>query len=87
MTAPGTSERNYVAPLVNEDRVVRRPMPQRQAEDPREFQIGQIRRRFHPEEQVAGDATVFTFKMAPSDPDFPFDIETLDCALRVCLTI
>jgi hypothetical protein len=59
--------------------VVQRPVPRSQIEDPREFQVGQMRRRFGPSEQVNGDVLVLSFQMAPSDPDFPFDISTLDC--------
>ncbi|KAL9094968.1 MAG: hypothetical protein Q9165_002918 [Trypethelium subeluteriae] len=65
------------------ERIVGRPVPRKQLEDPREFQIGQIRRRFGPSEQADGDALALTFKMTPSDPDFPFDITALECKLSV----
>ncbi|KAI9666036.1 MAG: hypothetical protein M1821_003971 [Bathelium mastoideum] len=80
---PGTQGRQYNADPVSRDRVVQRPVPQRQIESPREFQIGQIRRRFAPSEQSDGDALALTFKMTPSDPDFPFDIAALECKLSV----
>ena len=63
--------------------VIQRPVPQKQREDPRDFQIGQIRRRFGPSEQSDGNALALIFKMIPSDPDFPFDISALECKLSV----
>ncbi|KAF4537029.1 Zinc finger CHY-type protein [Lasiodiplodia theobromae] len=68
-------------------RVVQRPTPRAQQEDPREFQLAQIRRRFSPEESLdASAATILAFGMKPSDPDFPFDIDELACRLRVPAT-
>ncbi|TKA67521.1 hypothetical protein B0A49_10776, partial [Cryomyces minteri] len=58
----------------------------KQVEDPREFQLGQMRRRYSPKEEQTNDGTSLTFAMAPSDPDFPFDIEALECILHVPLT-
>lgn len=50
----------------------------------RSFQIGQVKRRFNAKEETtpAGDV-ILSFGMAPSDPDFPFDIDELKCVLRV----
>ncbi|KAK5123575.1 hypothetical protein LTR85_002613 [Meristemomyces frigidus] len=62
---------------------VLRPMPKAQTEDPRAFQIGQIQRRFKPGLGERDGVSVFTFKMKPSDPDFPYEIEDLECALSV----
>lgn len=73
--------RSYQAPTVDSSRVVQRPRPQ--TEDPRTFQLGQIQRRFKPEVSEGNDATTLTFKMTPSDPDFPYEIEALECALLV----
>lgn len=78
-TAQPRSSQHVVAP----SRVVTRPVPKAQAEDPREFQLGQIRRRFSPSEEAQPEATSFTFKMVPSDPDFPFEMESLTCVLLV----
>lgn len=75
--------RQPVAPAVEGSRIVQRPIPRAQIDDPREFQLSQIRRRFSPKEQKQSDMTVLVFKMAPSDPDFPFEIEALDCLLYV----
>lgn len=66
--------------------MVSRPVPKTEREDPREFQVGQIRRRFTPSEEPTQDATVFRLKLAPSDPDFPFDLPFLDCKLAVPLS-
>ncbi|KAL9066170.1 MAG: hypothetical protein Q9157_007237, partial [Trypethelium eluteriae] len=71
------------APAADPERIVGRPVPRKQLEDPREFQIGQIRRRFGPSEQADGDALALIFKMTPLDPDFPFDITALECKLSV----
>ncbi|OJD36728.1 chy zinc finger domain protein, partial [Diplodia corticola] len=69
-------------------RVVQRPTPRAQQDDPREFQLAQIRRRFSPEESLdaSSGATILAFGMKPSDPDFPFDIDELACRLRVPAT-
>lgn len=67
---------------------MQRPTPRAQQDDPREFQLAQIRRRFSPNEslQANSGATVLAFGMAPSDPDFPFAIDALACRLRVPAT-
>ncbi|KAG9540576.1 hypothetical protein KCU97_g22490, partial [Aureobasidium melanogenum] len=41
------------------------------------------RRRFAPTEETLGDATLLKFKLAPSDPDFPFDLPFLECSLTI----
>lgn len=69
---------------VSADRVVQRPKPSGEAQDPRKFQISQIKTRFSAVESDAPDGTTtLTFSMAPSDPDFPFDIEALQCSVRL----
>lgn len=75
--------RRYVQPLVDSSRVVQRPTPRAQIENPRDFQLSQIRRRYAPEQK--GD-TVLVFDLKPSDPDFPYDMDGLDCALTVPLS-
>ncbi|KAL1624318.1 hypothetical protein SLS56_007857 [Neofusicoccum ribis] len=69
-------------------RAVERPTPRAQQDDPREFQLAQIRRRFSPAESLEanGGATILAFGMKPSDPDFPFAIDALQCRLRVPAT-
>ena len=72
-------------PPVDGSRVVSKPVSRAQVEDPREFQIKQLRRRFSPTETAEDGGTAFTFQMVPSDPDFPFEMEGLECVLHVPL--
>lgn len=59
-------------------------MPKTQAEDPREFQVKQVQRRFSPVERAEDGGTSLAFSMVPSDPDFPFEMPGgLDCVLCV----
>ncbi|KAL1966961.1 hypothetical protein VTN77DRAFT_3705 [Rasamsonia byssochlamydoides] len=62
---------------------VQKPIPKAQKDAPREFQINQLRRRFHPKEQNDESGTVLTFGMAPTDPDFPFEMDELQCVLHI----
>ncbi|KAG4411987.1 hypothetical protein IFR04_014874 [Cadophora malorum] len=80
--------RQAVTRPVPNSRVVAKPVPQAQTQDPREFQLGQIRRRFSPKEtrQPGGGATLLKFSLAPSDPDFPFEMTALECLLSVPVT-
>ena len=65
-------------------KVVPKPVPSSQTEDPRRYQISQLRRRFSPLESIASDgATSLAFKLHPSDPDFAFELTYLECDLRV----
>lgn len=57
-----------------------------QTEDPREFQIKQLKRRFSPTESSENGGTNYAFSMAPSDPDFPFEMVGLECVLHVPTT-
>lgn len=75
--------RRYQAAPVPSPRVVPRPVPAAQLEDPREFQLGQIRRRFSPVEKTDATGTSFTINLVPSDPDFPYEVESLECLLSV----
>ena len=81
--AKDETPRHLQAPAVARSRVVSRPVPKTQTEDPREFQLGQIRRRFSPKEDESTEDVSLTFRMVPSDPDFPYDIESLACVLSV----
>ncbi|KAF2719245.1 hypothetical protein K431DRAFT_120324 [Polychaeton citri CBS 116435] len=76
-------QRRNNPPLVDAAKTVQRPVPQLQREDPRAFQLGQIRRRFKPDESEDGSGTTFKFKMAPSDPDFPYEMDALMCSMDV----
>lgn len=72
-----------MSPPVDQSRVVQRPTPQAQTQDPRAFQIQQLKRRFSPAEAAENGGTALTFRMTPSDPDFPFELEGLECVLHV----
>ena len=77
--------RQYVAPLVDRSRIVQRPTPRAQTDDPRSFQIEQLKRRYSPTEVSEKGGTALTFQMVPSDPDFPFEMDGLECVLHVPL--
>ncbi|KAK5653373.1 hypothetical protein OQA88_9065 [Cercophora sp. LCS_1] len=65
-------------------RVVPKPVPQKEARDPRTYQIEQLRRRFSPRESTLenGDLSL-SFDLSPSDPDFPYDLDQLHIQLHV----
>lgn len=67
------------------DRVVPKPVPKAQSEDPRTYQIKQLHKRYSPKESTVenGAATSLLFDLLPSDPDFPFELDHLKCQLRV----
>ncbi|UKZ55169.1 hypothetical protein TrVGV298_008986 [Trichoderma virens] len=65
-------------------RVVPKPVPEAQVQDPRGYHIEQLKRRFSPKESTtAAGETSLVFKLKPSDPDFPFELPYLDCDVRV----
>lgn len=82
--APQQARRYDPGPVAT-SRLVPKPISQTQIEDPREFQVRQLRRRYSPTEKTEDNGSTFIFKMPPSDPDFPFDIVALECALHVPL--
>ncbi|KAL4764149.1 uncharacterized protein BDW70DRAFT_116985 [Aspergillus foveolatus] len=63
-----------------------RPISRTEISNPRAFQINQLRRRFRPTESNDESGTTLSFQLIPSDPDFPFELERLQCALYVPLT-
>lgn len=75
--------RQYNAAPVAASRAVPKPVPSHQTEDPRTFEIKQVRRRFSPKETSFDQGTDLAIKMPPSDPDFPFELDFLDCVLHV----
>jgi len=75
--------RQRITDSVPASRVAQKPVPQAQTQDPREFQLGQIRRRFSPKETVQHSGTVLKFSLTPSDPDFPFEMTALECLLNI----
>ena len=74
------------APGPVSSQAVPKPISRAEAENPREFQIQQLRRRFSPIEEADGDGTKLAFRLVPSDPDFPFELDGLDCVLHVPFT-
>ncbi|CAI7635038.1 unnamed protein product [Penicillium glandicola] len=60
-----------------------RPVSKLEQSDPREFQINQLRRRYRPQEVNNAQGSTLTFGLVPSDPDFPFELERLQCVLHV----
>ncbi|OQE46778.1 hypothetical protein PENCOP_c001G06518 [Penicillium coprophilum] len=60
-----------------------RPVSKVEQSDPREFQINQLRRRYRPKEVNDAQGCTLTFGLVPSDPDFPFELESLQCVLHV----
>ncbi|KAM3559269.1 hypothetical protein ARSEF4850_004200 [Beauveria asiatica] len=65
-------------------RVVSKPVPKAQLENPRGYQLGQVQKRYSPKETITSNGgTSLAFKMTPSDPDFPFELAHLHCDLLV----
>ncbi|KAL0934328.1 CHY zinc finger domain-containing protein [Colletotrichum truncatum] len=84
ITQQGGNTHQQAIPRPRNDRVVPKPVPEAQSKDPRGYQLGQLRKRYSPRESTAEDGTTsLVFKLKPSDPDFPFELEYLDCELRV----
>lgn len=89
LSTPAVPEHSHQAPSENPNmpspsaKVVAWPTPKALMDDPRAFQINQIQRRFKPTVSELGDVTTLTFEMRPSDPDFPYEIEALECRLTV----
>lgn len=77
-----TSSTRRLHPIAS--RVVQRPITKLQLENPRQFQIAQVTRRFSPKEATGSDgSTVLTLGLKPSDPDFPYELDVLECSLEV----
>ncbi|OAG35399.1 hypothetical protein AYO21_10409 [Fonsecaea monophora] len=64
-----------------------KPQSQLQQRDPREFELGQVIKRFRPARRETNGGTILSFALAPSDPDFPFELQGgLRCQLTVPCT-
>ena len=83
LPAQAIEQRTYQAEAVPASRVITKPVSALQVANPREFQLQQLRRRFSPTEVTSAGVTTLTFKLIPSDPDFPYDLAALKCVLRV----
>jgi len=82
--APSPRREAQAVREADSSRVVPKPVPERQVKDARTYQTDQIRRRYSPKESTVGNGdTSFLFNLSPSDPDFPFDLDHLECDLRV----
>lgn len=64
---------------------VPKPISGAEHEDPRNFQIKQIRLKFLTQEKTDSNGTHIKFSMMPTDPDFRFDMKELECVLHVPL--
>lgn len=60
----------------------RRPMARPKPKDPRKSEIYQLRKGY-PNLVASDDETLFAIALTPSDPDFPFDIASLNFDLYV----
>ncbi|KAH6618134.1 hypothetical protein B0J18DRAFT_272301 [Chaetomium sp. MPI-SDFR-AT-0129] len=82
----GVSPRSSIqaVPEASQSRVVPKPVAEQETRDTRGYQIQQLRRRFSPKETEVEDGELsLQFNLTPSDPDFPFDLNHLECDLRV----
>ena len=78
------ASREQAVPAASGSRIVAKPVPTAAAEDPRGYQIAQLRKRFSPKETTGDDGTTsLLFKLKPSDPDFPFELTHLECEVLV----
>ncbi|KAI1380373.1 hypothetical protein F4677DRAFT_406658 [Hypoxylon crocopeplum] len=66
------------------DHVVPKPIPESQTQDPRKYQLNQMKKRYSPKQNTLQDGTTnLVFQLKPSDPDFPFELDYLECELQV----
>ncbi|KAI2628790.1 hypothetical protein GGR54DRAFT_588787 [Hypoxylon sp. NC1633] len=64
--------------------VVPKPVPDSQTQDPRKYHLNQMKKRFSPVQNTLQDGTTnLSFRLKPSDPDFPFELDYLECELQV----
>jgi len=70
-------------PVNSNPTAAQRPVSTAESQNPREFQINQLRRRFRPKETNDSSGTTMELELAPSDPDFPFEMDKLQCTLYV----
>lgn len=63
--------------------IATKPISRAQSDNPREFQINQVRKRFSPEEENNPDGLDLRIRLQPTDPDFPFELDALVCSLHV----
>ncbi|KAI1814888.1 hypothetical protein GGS20DRAFT_377067 [Poronia punctata] len=79
----GIDGRQAVAEAPN-NRIVPKPIPASQNQDPRRYQLDQLKKRYSPQIGTLQNGTsTVRFHLKPSDPDFPFELEYLDCEIHV----
>ncbi|KAI0477747.1 hypothetical protein GGR56DRAFT_638549 [Xylariaceae sp. FL0804] len=65
-------------------RIVPKPVPSSQAQDPRRYQLDQMKKRYAAKQSNLQDGTAnLVFQFSPSDPDFAFELDYLQCELQV----
>ncbi|KAH8666647.1 hypothetical protein BX600DRAFT_412568 [Xylariales sp. PMI_506] len=80
--APG--DRRQAVAEASTARIVPKPVPESQAQDPRKYHIEQLKKRFQAKQSTLQNGTTnLTFHLKPSDPDFPFELDFLDCELQI----
>jgi uncharacterized CHY-type Zn-finger protein len=80
----GGISHNQAVVEASPSRIVAKPVPEAANKDPRGYQLGQLRKRYSPKESTSADGTTsLVFRLTPSDPDFPFELDYLDCDVRV----
>ncbi|KAI1078079.1 hypothetical protein F5B20DRAFT_571817 [Whalleya microplaca] len=80
----GSSGGGQAVPEASANRIVPKPVPDSHTQDPRRYQLNQIKKRYSPQENTLRDGTTnVRFHLKPSDPDFPFDLDYLDCELQI----
>ncbi|WPG98571.1 Hypothetical protein R9X50_00136300 [Acrodontium crateriforme] len=84
-SAASTTQSSQKVSIPIRENVRKAPLaaPSNQTMDPRAFQINQIKRRFKPTIDEKENKSSFTFPMKPTDPDFPYEIDELQCVLDV----
>lgn len=86
-TGSTISPPGHERPLIAVSRPPIKPISQKEIENPREYQITQVVRRHSPFRADLDDKSTLKFRLTPTDPDFPFELETgLHCVLNVPVT-
>lgn len=80
----GGAHREQAVTEPSASRVVPKPVPHSQTQDPRKYQIEQLKKRYSAQAATLKNGTTnLTFHLKPSDPDFPFELDYLDCEVQV----
>lgn len=86
LTSSTSTPPDKARPIISVPRPSVKPVSQKEIENPREYQITQIVRRHSPFRADLDDKSTLKFRLTPTDPDFPFELETgLHCVLNVPL--